>query len=163
MKRLPVLAALFALAACAPSANAPPPPAASVEVALQEPPRPAPPPTADETALLSLVLPTEGAPYFDAARRRAIPFRLPRSSQASAAAPGDFVLSVKAPGQTDGPGVRLPVSLGSPGPRVSPAAPVWAGGGTLLRAPCFGAGTRYELLKPKPSGDAVVASVEVRE
>ncbi|MGC4123251.1 MAG: hypothetical protein QM765_53530 [Myxococcales bacterium] len=127
------------------------------------------PSVAPETALLSLVLPQEGRPMFDAVRRRAIAFHLPRPVDGPRPTPQvvageSHFLAVHHP-SLPAP-LELPVELGSPSAaaeRTAPAAPVWQGGGTILRAPCFGVGTRYDLVSVTPAGTNVLAKAEVAE
>ncbi len=114
----------------------------------------APGDVAAETALLSLVLDADGA-RFDAVVTRAIAYR-----GAAARAPGeqpDHALEVHFGAREP---LVLPLSLGHPTDVAGEASSVWAGGGTILRAPYFGAGTRYVLVGER--GAERLAEHEVR-
>lgn len=145
MHRAALLA--VALAACAP--EPPPPAAAHAARAL------APGELSDQTALLSLVLDADGA-RFDHAATRPFAFR-----RVAARVPGelsDHTLEVRYGPREP---VRLPLALGHPTDRSAGAQSAWAGGGTIVRAPYFGPGTRYVLLGER--GAEVLAELEVAE
>jgi len=118
-------------------------------------------PVARETALLSLVLSPDGKASFAAARRKPIAFPVSAAALRARTPGTGWALEVHHP-QLAQP-LRLPVSLGTPGKSSAPAMDPWQGGGTVLRAPWFGAETRYELLAVGEDGETRLAQVEVRE
>ncbi|MCB9646433.1 MAG: hypothetical protein H6730_07505 [Deltaproteobacteria bacterium] len=114
---------------------------------------------AAETALLSLVLTPDGKARFDAATRRPIAFAAPAEGGHAAHA-ADHLLEILHEGR---PPVRIPVALGSALDPEDEARSPWAGGGTILRGPCFGPGTRYRLLSASAPDGHALAEIEVRE
>ena len=142
---------------CSAPADRPAPAGAAADLKVGQPP---PGSLSAETALISLVLTAKGHARIDEVRRKPVAFRAPANA---APAPGEagFVLQVDHE-RLERP-IRLPVALGQPGPRRAEAVAAWEGEGTILRAPSFGAGTRFQVLMVDESGDHVVTSGQVNE
>lgn len=106
-----------------------------------------------ETVLLSLVLTPDGRASFDAVRRKPVSYLGTRQPLEGA----DHVLEIRH-ASLPRP-IELPLVLGRPDEPEAPARHAWASGGTLVRAPSFGPGTRIALR----DANGELAAVEVRE
>lgn len=113
-----------------------------------------------ETALLSLVLSPDGKAHFDEAQRRPFPFRLRTREGTAELGATDYVIEVRHPAH---PVVNVPVHLGRSTDPVGEARSPWAGGGTILRAPCYGKNTHYALRRSADTGERALAEIEVME
>ncbi len=106
-----------------------------------------------ETVLLSLVLTPDGRASFDAVRRKPVSYLGTRQPLEGA----DHTLEIRHASLARP--IELPLVLGRPDEPEAPARHAWAAGGTVLRAPSFGPGTRIALR----DANGELAAVEVRE
>ena len=120
------------------------------------PTAPRPGALAAETALLALVLSPDGTANFAEVQRRAISYSGPKSEPTHDA--GDHVIEVSLEGR---PTLRIPLQLGSPKDRLLAARSAWAGGGTVVRAPCYGPGTRFALRSTEHPDARVLTEIEL--
>jgi hypothetical protein len=113
-----------------------------------------------ETALLSLVLSADGKAQFDEVRRRPFPFTLRPSEERHTVGATDYLVEVRHESHAT---VEIPVHLGRSTDAVAEARSPWAGGGTILRAPCYGPKTRYALKRAGAAGERALTEIEVLE
>lgn len=167
--RLEVLLLAFAVSGCSNSAVSREG-TAQQSSALTAPPRVAGDVAAQQTALLTLELRPDGSVAMTGVATKPIPFRgrrlLPfdreryqaRASRDAQATPepASYVLLVQPPGPATEPRV-VSVELGARGEGGGDVVDRWRGSALLVRAPSFGAGTRYSLLREGLSGPTLLA------
>lgn len=113
-----------------------------------------------ETALLSLVLGADGKAHFEEARRRPIPYTLRLNEARHTLGAADHLVEVRHESHAT---VEVPVHLGRSSDGITEARSPWAGGGTILRAPCYGPKTRYALRRVGAVGERALTEIEVLE
>ena len=153
-----LLATLSCLYACSSSVEVETRQAAQPLAKVQAPPEdPRPPAQASKTALISLLLSSDGTARISEARIKPISFRTPSAGPGLAPA-GDLAMVLRA--EAGGRVVELPIDLGPLEDLGGDVVSKWKGGGVILRAPYFGQKTRYTV---GPRGGAPLAMLEVEE
>jgi hypothetical protein len=109
----------------------------------------------NRTALVSLTI-QDGRPRFDDVRCRPIDYLEHRHE--GEAAPEQYL---EVTGPALGAPVKVPVAIGEKNDPRGEASSAWAAGGAILRAPCFGAGTKIALKIDRTN--ETLATIEVQE
>ncbi len=151
-------ATLSCLVACSSSIEVETRQAAQPLAAAEAPPEdPRPAPQAAKTALISLLLSSDGTARISEARIKPIGFRTPPGSDRPPPT-GDIAMVLRA--EAGGRVVELPIDLGPVEDGGGDVVSKWKEGGVILRAPYFGQKTRYTV---GPRGGAPLAMLEVVE
>ena len=167
---------LVALSACSNSVVQPREPSApAVTLAVPSPTRVQGDVVAQETALVTLELGADGSVTLSGVTRKPIPYRgsrlLPvehpfdavshpganlRTAGEPAPERASYVLVVQPPGLASLPRV-VPLDLGARGEGAGDVVDRWNGSAVLVRAPSFGGGTRFTVLREGPGGSVQLA------